>query len=91
MRRDQAPYHCPSSGVLRETGSFQVTGWASSTRWPKREHPLVPTTGFREALLQLRRLGWLQVDVSGDTASISYGKRIRERAKGWRLELPAAR
>ncbi len=61
---------------------------STSARWPRREPPLVASTGLKAALLQLRRQRLLAFTLDGDTARVSYGDRIRELATEWGLMLP---
>ena len=66
--------------LLRELGSVEIPGMAGNANWPRRDPPLVATTGLRESLLQLRRERLLAFTVEGDVARVSYGDRIRELA-----------
>ena len=77
--------------LLRELGSVEITGMASSARWPRREPPLVPVDGLRDKLLQLRQQRWLSFTVSADVARVTYGDCIRElAATEWGIELPSS-
>jgi hypothetical protein len=69
--------------LLRELGSVEITGMAGTANWPRRDPPLVATTGLRESLLQLRRERLLAFTVEGDVARVTYGDRIRELATEW--------
>ena len=74
--------------LLRELGSVEITGMASSARWPRREPPLVPVDGLRDKLLQLRQQRWLSFTVSADVARVTYGDAVREIAERWGIDLP---
>ena len=77
--------------LLRGLGSVCIEGMGTTARWPRREPPLVATTGLKDALLQLRRQRLLSFTVEGDVASVSYGDRIREIAAAeWGLVLTPA-
>ena len=82
---------CVCLHLLRELGSVEISGMATSARWPRREPPLVATTGLKDALLQLRRERLLSFTVEGDVARVSYGDRVREIAAAkWGLVLTPA-
>ncbi len=72
---------------LREQNPIVISGFATSARWPKRTPLLVPVDGLRQALLELRREGWLAFTVEGDTAAVSYGPRVFEVATSWGISL----
>jgi hypothetical protein len=74
--------------LLRELGSVEIPGMSTNASWPRRDPPLVATTGLRESLLQLRRERLLKFTVEGDVARVTYGDRIRETATEWGLVLP---
>jgi hypothetical protein len=60
----------------------------TSARWPRREPPLVPVDGLRDALLELRQQGWLAFRVEGDIARVTYGDRVRQLAASCGIDLP---
>lgn len=76
--------------LLRELGSLEISGMATTARWPRREPPLVPVDGLRDALGQLRQQGWLAFTVEGDIARVGYGDRIRQLAAAWGVDLADA-
>ncbi len=73
--------------LLRELGSVEISGMATTARWPRREPPIVPVEGLRDALLQLRHQRWLAFTVEGDVARVGYGDRIHQLAANWGVDL----
>ena len=95
---------CPA-GVCRPSGPQErarrilpegrvaenVIAEAITARWPIREPPLVPTSGLKDALLELRRERLLSFTIEGDVARVAYGERVRRLADSWGLQLAVAK
>jgi hypothetical protein len=73
--------------LLGERNPLRFQGWASATSWPWRDPRIAPAEGLRDSLRELRRLGFLDITVTGDTASVSYGTRVKEIAARWNIVL----
>jgi hypothetical protein len=75
--------------LLQERNPVRVDGWAQAARWPKRQPRLAPVENLRASLLELRRVGLLDLRPEGGTAAVTYGPRTQEIAARWGIEAPA--
>ena len=55
---------------------------AANGLWPRRETPLAPMSGIKDALVELRRQGWLSFRIEGGVARVTSGDRVRKLAEG---------
>jgi hypothetical protein len=66
---------------MTERSSIEIAGMGA--RWPRREPPLQPMPRLNDALVELRKQGYLSFRVAGDPTLVSYGPRVRELAREW--------
>jgi hypothetical protein len=75
--------------LMTERSPIEIAGMGGSARWPRREPPLQPMLRLNDALVELRKQGYLSFRVAGDPTLVSYGPRVRELAREWGIKLKA--